>query len=82
MKKARFILGAVAALGIVGSVFAFKVRSEDTLYIRAAGQNQCTLPIKGVTLTTTSPTQPSVGFSFVTEVAGACPARLSYYQGN
>lgn len=84
MKKAKFVLGAIAALGIVGSVFAFKAaRTTERLFIKSTPTaTQCLSTINGFTLTTTLTNVPATTLpTYVTTAPGACPVRTYYYTG-
>jgi hypothetical protein len=81
MRKAKFVLGAVVALGIVGAVFAFKARQQDTLYIRTLGTTTCGVPVPGVTLTTAPNPATTYLATFITTTPGVCATSTVYYPG-
>lgn len=81
MKKAKIILAGIAALAIVGGVYAFKAhRISDVIYVRTiSGGTLCTKTLRGYT---TRPNgQPPVFITFVSTIPGACPILVPVYTG-
>lgn len=83
MKKARIMLGAVAAFALVGGVLATQAnnnRLTKFIYTRANPTiNLCTVKLDGFTLTPSTTTQTRVGTIYATTTTGACPATVPYY---
>lgn len=83
MKKAKIVLGAVAAFAVVGGAFAFNVaRTTEVLYTRTVPTATiCEATYRAATFTTTlSPNIKTI--TYATSVQGApCTTLTTVYSG-
>jgi hypothetical protein len=79
MKRAKFMLAAIAVLAIAGGVYASKARTGDIVFVRSnATINSCDLAVQPATFATTGAFK---SFTYATLVEGPCTIKTSYYVG-
>ncbi|QHS58331.1 hypothetical protein [Chitinophaga agri] len=82
MKRAKFVLAAVAVMAVAGSALAFKsTRLNKVLYFTTAGTTSCTFTRPGFATTTAVPNQLPVTTSLIplAETPGICTTTTLYY---
>ncbi|MBW8687250.1 hypothetical protein [Chitinophaga rhizophila] len=82
MKRAKFVLAAVAVMAIAGGTLAFKsARLTKVLYFTTAGTTSCTFTKPGYATTTTRPNPTPVTTIAVplAETPGICTTSTLYY---
>jgi hypothetical protein len=83
MRKAKFLLGAIVAFGIVGGIFAFKTKASQAVFVKSTPTaTECLSTLAGYTLTTTFTNVAVTTIpTFVTDAPGICTITRLYYTG-
>lgn len=81
MKKAKFLLAAIAVVAVAGGAFAFKARQATVLYFRnPAGANPSACTVTKSFVTTDPLVGPFVSSSyFSTRTTAICTSIAPYY---